>query len=452
MPDRQNTKDASHALGDHPVAKAIDTLIHHARDIEDCDRHFVPIADVQKRKELHDAVNELETAVTGLSGHPPSPAHGAALRRLLTAGRRLERAIHAERATVLRSSLFLGLFSAYDSFCGDLIRALFQIKPALFAAVGGTVPVVDVLAADSIGDIKHAVLYDYIEDFRRKSYVDQFEVLEKLFDIKLRQFERWPRFVEASQRRNLVAHCGGVVSEQYLIVCKREDAAVNDVVVGAQLDLQSNYFAEVCRLVAEVALKLGQTLWRKISPEGTELADRHLHHVSYEALQFEEWAWSALVSDFALGQRKLASEQNRLIAVVNHAIALKFGGDASAAQRLLDGVDWSATSPEFKLASAVLRDDFEEAAQIMARIGKRGELIDDSSYHDWPLFREFRETPQFQQTYEQVYGRTFTDDVRKTLAQAEANIPLLESKNGDDVTSSAHETLAANASDSSSGE
>lgn len=410
------------ALRTHPVAIAIDAMIAQARDIQDCDDHFVPLALEQEQSLFAEAANQFSETTKVVTTVEGSLGEGAAVRTLLDSMRRVDRAIRRDRAVVLRRSLFLGLFSAFDTFTGDLISALFGLKPQLFSSLGVSIPVGDVLACRSIDELKASILYDYVETFRRKSYIEQFETLEKLFDLKLRLFKRWPDYVEATQRRNLIAHCGGVVSEQYTAICARESVDLDGVEIGARLNLTTGYISSVCRLVAEVALMLGQTLWRKVRPDELALADKHLHSVAYDALQFEEWEWSAIVSDFALNQRVTANEQSKLIALINLAIALKSSGVGQRGATLLNEVDWSAKRLEFKLAVAVLRDDFSSAADLMLQIGKKTDLLEESSYHDWPLFREFRGTPEFLRAFEDVYGRSFTREVQKEAEKTEAAV------------------------------
>ncbi len=172
----------------------------------------------------------------------------------------------------------------------------------------------------------------------------------------------------------------------------------------------------------EVGFKLAQTLWRKVLPAELEEADKHLHAVTYEALQREEWGWAKTTGEFAVGQKVMTSEQNRLIAIINLAIAMVASGDRNGSEILLATRDWSATAGEFQLAVAVLRGRYDTAAEIMERMGKRGELLSEAAYHDWPLFREFRDAPQFLKTYEKIYGHSFTEELTRKAADAGAKV------------------------------
>jgi len=118
---------------------------------------------------------------------------------------------------------------------------------------------------------------------------------------------------------------------------------------------------------------------------------------------------------------KFQSDLRQKICRVNLAIALKFGkGDDNAAKRLLDCMDISAALPEFKLAKAVLNDDFAEAAEVMLAIGKAGQLVGELAYHTWPLFKRFRESEQFRVVYEKIYGVSYVSKLEENIMREAA--------------------------------
>jgi hypothetical protein len=55
---------------------------------------------------------------------------------------------------------------------------------------------------------------------------------------------------------------------------------------------------------------------------------------------------------------------------------------------------------------AVLLDNFEDAVKIMRTIGSSG-TPDRDNYREWPLFKEFRKTPLFLQTFEEIFVDKF---------------------------------------------
>ena len=52
---------------------------------------------------------------------------------------------------------------------------------------------------------------------------------------------------------------------------------------------------------------------------------------------------------------------------------------------------------------AVLSDDYEKAKKLMTRIGDSGS-ISEPDYIEWPCFKEFRESKEFLEGFEEVFG------------------------------------------------
>jgi hypothetical protein len=219
-----------------------------------------------------------------------------------------------------------------------------------------------------------------------------------------------------------VAHCDGIVSLQYLELCRREGAEIDqDIKPGSVVQISDIYLRTSCRLLMEVAAKLTHTLWRKVLPGELKAADEHLHFLTYFALEAQEWEWAATLGEFAIGQHKISSERHRGISIINYAIALRYKENAENGRQIMAQHDWSACCGEFRLADAVLRDDEEEAAKIMGEIGVKGVMLDKGSYRDWPLFREFRGSKKFVDTYAKIYGDEFITELQREVLEAEGN-------------------------------
>ncbi|MCF6458743.1 hypothetical protein L1068_18320, partial [Pseudoalteromonas sp. MMG023] len=112
-------------------------------------------------------------------------------------------------------------------------------------------------------------------------------------------------------------------------------------------------------------------------------------------------------------------------------------GQSGKAQKVLGSVDWSASINDFKLANAVLSDNFDEAKEIMLKIKGDGEMITESSYHNFPLFFEFRESEQFLEGYKEAFGYSFASElIRKSEDQ---ELECIESDGFDESNTSSLE-------------
>lgn len=105
--------------------------------------------------------------------------------------------------------------------------------------------------------------------------------------------------------------------------------------------------------------------------------------------------------------KKHSSNLMRRVFLINLALAHRGLGEKEEAANLLKEEDWSDSTDKFDLALAVLREDFSEAERLMRSLGKEAEGIGRAGYETWPLFQQFRESPEFQKAFRDIYGEDF---------------------------------------------
>lgn len=427
-PSTQEPEKAQPEVPSHPIASALDSFLHINEDVKSS-VVFVKMAEEAKWAEFAKQVSQLKEANDLLKSKDDLPL---AIKCFVRTASRMQRLTRSRQAEVMEISLFLGLFSAFDAFMGNLIGAIYLRKPQLYAYLSRTINVSEILQHKSFEELKATILREEIEDLRRKSYVDQFKDLENTFGIKLRGFAAWPHFIECAQRRNLFTHCDGEASEQYFSVCEREGYTfVDPPKVGTKLKLGTDYFLLACDLVAEVAVKLAQTLWRKVIPEEIGEADKELNAVIYNCLEAENYKMGQVYGIFGHEQKAVSSDLYRKMFLLNYAIALKFDKKSDEAFFLLRQVDWTSCSLDFKLAEAILNERLVEACGIMKKMGKNGEMIREESYHIWPLFKLFRVTQEFLQVYQEIYGHPFVSELQKAAADKTQFVPEVKEAGSD---------------------
>lgn len=317
--------------------------------------------------------------------------------------RRATRASEASR--LVPRSVFVALISQYDGFLGDLIEACFFARPEILNGSDKTLTLSDLLSFGSIAAAREHFIEKEVESVLRKSHVEHFEWLETKFKINLRKdLAIWPRFVEVTERRNLFVHTAGQVSAQYLKNCKHHKVDCSDVKHGDSLEVTPAYFRAAHEAIFEIGVKLAHVLWRKLKPEERETADIELISVTYDLLKEEKFNLAKALLDFATEVLKdFSNERLRMQLVVNRIQAYKWSNDSQRALELLSREDFSALREEFRLAEAVLRDDYENAITIVADIGAAG-AVKLGHYREWPLFRELRKRVEFEATILEVFG------------------------------------------------
>jgi hypothetical protein len=150
---------------------------------------------------------------------------------------------------------------------------------------------------------------------------------------------------------------------------------------------------------------LGQVFWRKVQTSEIADADKKLIAVTYNLIAESRHQLARIHLDFAMETLKThATEDYQLKFAVNSAQTDKWTANEERCKEILTGEDWTATNSRFKLAHAVLVDDFNQANVIVKQIGTGDLDRDKHAYREWPLFRELRKSPEFAATFEQIFG------------------------------------------------
>ncbi len=343
---------------------------------------------------------------------------------------------------LLPRNFVVSYVSEYDSFLGQLITQILKFKPEIVDSKDKSISLSDLVNLGSVEAARDKIFYKEVESILRSSHADQFSWMEKAFSMTLTKgLDSWPLFIELTERRNLFVHCDGVVSEQYLNVCKKHNFSVSsDIIVGNRLQAEKKYLRQAHEVLYEIGIKLSQVLWRKLSPDDIVKAESSLSHFTYELLIEENYKLAKNLLDFACCTlKRWNSEGTRLVYVVNRALAYKFSGDNEKCISILDGEDWSACRDNYNLCVAVLREEFDLAKTLMLRIGASGS-VSEIDYIEWPCFKHFRTTDQFIDAFTEVFGKAPTtieqldnDELEsKSEKNAEASEDEEESEEVDD--------------------
>ncbi len=177
-------------------------------------------------------------------------------------------------APATRAGLFLVLVSKWDAYVGNLLRWLFSVQPSIIDNSERSLSLSDLVKMGNIENARSHIVALEIEAILRTSHVDQFRYFEDRLKIPLRKdLLAWPKFVELTQRRNLLAHTDGVVSEQYIKICTEHKCDVApETAVGTKLDIKRAYFRNSCHTILEVGVMLGYVLWNKLRPNDIEIS------------------------------------------------------------------------------------------------------------------------------------------------------------------------------------
>ncbi len=366
----------------------------------------IKVNSIEKEKDLHDFINKKNQ----------SKKRGKGEKIYITTEELFQLKILAKQFKIfsmaiptMSKSILISLLCQFDAFLGRLIKLTLSIKPELINASEKKFTYSELLIFDSMEDAKDFLLEKEVEGVLRESRQKQFRWMENRFGMKLtKDLEVWPLFVELSQRRNLFVHSDGIVSSQYIKVCENVGADIDGINIDDSLFADKEYIQKAYEIIFEVGLKLVHVLWRKFLPDQMNLADININEVGYSCLLDGKNDLAKVIFDFCTDTLKdHGPDEIYRMMIVNKAQAYKWIGLKEEASEIMKGSDWSATSLKFKLADAIISDNFEIAYRIMKEMGNQKNTVIQHEYRTWPLFKEIKKTSEFQDVFKEIFNEPF---------------------------------------------
>jgi hypothetical protein len=327
-----------------------------------------------------------------------------------------------KRATTVRSTrqgmsgisdmLLLGLASSFDAFLADLMRVMLTQKPELLAASDKSISLKDLMTIGSVDEARNHLLEREIDQIMRGSHSDQIKWIEGKANTEIRKTNLWPRYVELFERRNIIAHSAGIVSAQYLDVCKQSGYDVGGISVGQKLPITGKYLRKSVDLLTEFGIKLIQVVWRKLKPADMEAAIEKLSETGYELIVSRRYKLAAELLRFGLEDQKPGNDASRKRMIINRANALKLAGKKEDAQAVLDKEDWSAATARYMICVYAVRDDLANVLAMLKSSVDANELV-AAEVREWPVFEPLRALPEFAEGFEKVFGEPLVEGRRE---------------------------------------
>lgn len=322
----------------------------------------------------------------------------------------------------LSVSYFINLVAQYDHFYGSLLRCLFKAKPEMLNSIDKKVELSDLLQFQNLDEAKEHFLDKEVESILRDSHIEQIKYLEKKLKIKLtKDLSSWPEFVEICERRNLLVHCDGFISNQYLDICKKHTCDINDKQLKQKLNVTQEYLKRACFVLLEIGLKLAFVTWNKVIKDNSSDIASLANEIIYDYIDDGYYDFAISISEFILLEAPFKfKEPSKLPLVINLAQSYKWSGEEQKKTKLLDEYEWTTKSIEYQLSYNVLNDDFDNAFKLMKEISTSNRIA-KYDYLAWPLFKEFRKQPDFNKIYTEIFGEAPKEIVNKKKSDDEAN-------------------------------
>ncbi|MDP8996533.1 MAG: hypothetical protein M3O03_05960 [Pseudomonadota bacterium] len=309
----------------------------------------------------------------------------------------------------------LGLISLYDQFIRTLAQHVIAIRPHCLLGQERTIKISDVLNYKTIEEVKYACIDRELDRLLHESHLEQFKWFEEKLDLKIDPAsDLKTRFTELCERRNLFAHTGGRVSQQYLDECRKVNYDLKDIKCGDELKSTRKYFATAVETVIELATQLVHVIWQKTDKKGSTGAARSLINITFNLIRDGKYDLAIKLIEFILDNRttqnKLDIETKR-IHLINHANALKLAEKPDYLKRV-DVEDWSSMTLKEELCLAAVRGEDEKFLKLLPKAIAAEEIF-AQDFRTWPVFEPLRKSEKYVTLIQEIFKEPIVEVVSK---------------------------------------
>lgn len=344
-------------------------------------------------------------------------------REQMPAIERFEQNLAAASSTsrALPRLLTVGLVTSLEYQVNLIMREIAARFPDAIFGKDKTVAVRDLVKFDSINDLKEFVVADELDKVQRENFEYQIKwIIQKVgMDDFTPHYDGWQKILELFERRNLFIHANGIINEHYIRARdKYKFVEAKQSKIGDELHAGPKYFNQAVQVVFHFGAMLLQVVWRKISPEDSEAADKSISDLGYELIARGQYKLAIKILEFTRNLRGISSELRKRMNLVNLANAYKLSGDDESALGVISSMDWTAVSQEFTVSIAAVKGEIDEVIRIMTRMGKQGRLS-AQDYQEWPVFYGIRDDVKFTEAFKNVFGFDYVPSSKRQAGLAQ---------------------------------
>lgn len=315
----------------------------------------------------------------------------------------------------LLETQFVDIVTQFDSFLQNLMRCIYKAHPEINKNSDKTITYKELFDYGSIDSIKDGLVESILDELFRGSHKKILEHLTKITKVDVQKLmpELFQQLIEITERRNIFIHCRGIVSGQYVRVCKENKVAII-VNEGDRLTIDESYFKSSIETLFVLSVNIGYLIWKKQVKADKAVSDRFLLNTCDSLIMLNEQKIVIEIIDLLYSHADNDMHTvNRHLLKMYWILAHKQLGDAAKMNEGLSE-DWSSVSSMITMILDILRDDIPSAIVQMKHIGNDTNIIKKEMYSCSVLLNNMVNHPDFQTAFQDIYGEQFCY-VRKPL-------------------------------------
>jgi len=309
------------------------------------------------------------------------------------------------QSLLLRQGALINLTIYFETLLSDLLHIYYSLFPAALPADDRVLSLADLREIGSITDAEKYLVDKEVDGILRENTKTQFDYFSKKLKVNIEVLAKHSsELFEIFQRRNIVVHNQGIVNKIYLQNVSKEIVEKQKIVDGSTIKVSEEYLNKAIDYIFLCGIILIQQCWRKWRKEELDLADSALIDATFESLIEKRYDIVNEIAGYAKDVN-FEIDRSRRVVTINHAIALKQLHEAEKMEEVLSKHDWSSCSIEFEVALCALRNEEKKLVELLSR-AIPAKAIKQDYLLDWPLFMEFRNSPEFEEFMVKHFPKT----------------------------------------------
>jgi hypothetical protein len=313
------------------------------------------------------------------------------LERLVKAAEGIKSSTNHQR--LLYRSALISLVSSAEWFLSQIIRQHLLLHQDAAGIKDKLLSLEDLKRLGSIEDAKRYLIDARIDELMRGGFDDWYGYLTEKVRLSLGYIKnKKSELVEVFQRRNVMVHNNGTVHTNYL--AKVPPELRKEVTVSSTLSVSPDYLSSAIDLVETNFILIAAELWKKLEPVD-ERRGGILMDIAFRRLQQELWGVAEGLSFFMMNDKR-QPERDQLIGTLNFWQSVKWQNRFAQVRNDIENADFSAKDSLYQAARFALLDNEKEFFAVLPDVF-RAKKLDMDKLATWPIFKEMRKSPLYQE-------------------------------------------------------
>lgn len=249
----------------------------------------------------------------------------------------------------------------------------------------------------SVAEARQQLIDNSIDSTLRDQVNKWIETIKAAYNLRTAYLDNSTSTLrEIFARRNVIVHNGGVANRRYISQLEGSP----ETLIGRRLNVGPDYLATALDRLEVSFVLLGAQCWDKAIRDDKEAIAELLNQIAYRALLASRWEVARTLSKFAASDESV-SESTRIIARFNYWQACKWLDEFEDIRAEIELLDGNAYRDRFKLGWFALLDRQNEFFETLSAALASGEIAPWEA-NEWPIFRELRKLPRFQEVLSAV--------------------------------------------------